>query len=350
VVTDIDKLIVKRLGMNDSQRSMCWDQYVFSSPESTFFHRAGWQNVISKAFGHQTIFLYIETSVIVGILPLVFINSRLFGRSLTSMSFGVYGGIVANSPDIALALEAAAADWAARLDVDFLEFRNIERTREKWPVQDLYVTFRKEIFLDEEKNMLAIPRKQRAMVRKGIKNELSAEVDLDVTRFFSLYANNVKRHGTPAMPKKYFQALKNEFGEDCEILTIVDKNNIPLSSVLSFYFKNEVLPYYAGDDESARHLAANDFKYWELMCRASRRQIEIFDYGRSKKDTGSYAFKKNWGFTPTQLNYEYQLYKIQNIPQNNPSNKKYKLMIALWKKLPLPVANFIGPYVVKNLG
>lgn len=350
-MTDTTNIIVKRLGINDFQQNMHWDQYVLSSSQSTFFHKAGWQRVISKVFGHETFFLYAEISgVISGILPLVYINSRLFGRSLTSMSFGVYGGIVADSSNIADALQNAAIEWAAELDVDYLEFRNIERCQENWPTQDLYVTFKKDIFLDEEKNMLAIPRKQRAMVRKGIKNELFGEIDSKVDRFFSLYANNVKRHGTPAMPKKYFQALKNEFGSSCEILTIVDKNKIPLSSVLSFYFKNEVLPYYAGDDESARHLAANDFKYWELMCRASRRGVQIFDYGRSKKETGSYAFKKNWGFNPTQLNYQYKFFKISSIPQNNPSNKKYKLLIGLWKKLPLPIANFIGPYVVRNLG
>ncbi len=351
VIDDPRELTLKQLSLNDLEQQARWDQYVLSSPESTFFHRAGWQNVISSVFKHQTIFIYVEQAgLIIGVLPLVYINSRLFGRSLTSMSFGVYGGIVADSSDAANALEMAAINWAKKLDVDYLEFRNIEPSQSSWPTQDLYVTFRKEIFLDDEKNMLAIPRKQRAMVRKGIKNELSGEVDTDVNRFFHLYADNVKRHGTPAMPKKYFQALKKEFGSSCEILTVVDKSGNPLSSVLSFYFKNEVLPYYAGDDESARHLAANDFKYWDLMSRAARRGIQIFDYGRSKNGTGSYAFKKNWGFVPTQLHYEYQLYKISKIPQNNPSNKKYELMINLWKKLPISVANFIGPHIVKNLG
>lgn len=350
-MNNFESLVVKQLNIDDIQQKVRWDQYIFSSSSSSFFHRAGWQDVISSIFKHQTIFLYAECAgLIVGVLPLVYVNSRLFGKSLTSMSFGVYGGVVATTSDAANALEKEAVRWAEELDVNYLEFRNVEKRKDEWPTQDLYVTFRKEIFLDEEKNMLEIPRKQRAMVRKGIKNELSGEIDSDVSRFFSLYADNVKRHGTPAMPKKYFQALKREFGADCEILTIVDKKSAPLSSVLSFYFKNEVLPYYAGDDESARHLAANDFKYWELMRRASSRGIQIFDYGRSKKDTGSYAFKKNWGFTPTQLHYQYQLYKIPNIPQNNPSNKKYKIMISLWKKLPMPVANFIGPYIVKDLG
>ena len=198
--------------------------------------------------------------------------------------------------------------------------------------------------------MLAIPRKQRAMVRKGIKNELISTVDRNTDRFFALYADNVHRHGTPAMPKKYFDTLLQVFGQDCEILTVSAPDGRPLSSVLSFYFRDEILPYYAGDDESARHLAANDFKYWELMRRACERGIKVFDYGRSKRGTGSFAFKKNWGFEPQSLHYEYCLYKSDAIPQNNPNNPKYRFFIAAWRRMPISVANRLGPYIVRNLG
>ena len=198
--------------------------------------------------------------------------------------------------------------------------------------------------------MLAIPRKQRAMVRKGIKNALRSDIDDGVDRFFGLYADNVHRHGTPALPKRYFSALRKEFGPDCEVLTVSAPDGRPLSSVLSFYFRDEVLPYYAGDDLAARELAANDFKYWELMRRACARGVKVFDYGRSKRGTGPYAFKKNWGFEPTPLQYEYCLYKRESVPQNNPSNAKFKLMIETWRRLPLGMANWLGPLVVRNLG
>jgi FemAB-related protein (PEP-CTERM system-associated) len=216
-------------------------------------------------------------------------------------------------------------------------------------MQDLYVTFRKEILADEEANMLAIPRKQRAMVRKGIKNGLVSEIDRNADRFFAVFADNVHRHGTPAMPKKYFQALMTVFGDDCEVLTVVAADGQVLSSVLSFYFRGEVLPYYAGDFEAARDLAANDFKYWELMRRACARGLKVFDYGRSKQGTGPYAFKKNWGFEPTPLHYEYCLYKRDTVPQNNPSNAKYKLLIATWRRMPIGFANWLGPFIVRNL-
>jgi FemAB-related protein (PEP-CTERM system-associated) len=160
----------------------------------------------------------------------------------------------------------------------------------------------------------------------------------------------VHRHGTPALPRRYFEALRREFGPDCEVLTVAAPDGRALSSVLSFHFRNEVLPYYAGDDVAARELAANDFKYWELMRRACARGSTLFDYGRSKVGTGPYAFKKNWGFEPQPLHYEYRLLRRDSVPQNNPANAKYRLLIEAWRRLPLAFANRLGPYVVRSLG
>lgn len=344
-------LTVRRLLHEDVATAARWDEFVLACSQATFFHRSGWQKIVHGVFGHATYFLYVEVDgYFQGVLPLAQVNSWLFGHSLVSLPFAVYGGVAALSAQAAEALEMEAQKIASHLGVEHLEFRNTVPRHADWPTQDLYVTFRKEILPEEEANLLAIPRKQRAMVRKGLKNGLVSEIDGNVDRFFALYADNVHRHGTPAMPKKYFKALLDEFGVDCEVLTVTGPAGYPLSSVLSFYFRDEVLPYYAGDDESARHLAANDFKYWELMRRSCERGLKVFDYGRSKRDTGSYAFKKNWGFEPQPLHYEYRLYKRDAIPQNNPSNVKFKLLIAAWQRLPVGLANWLGPFVVRNLG
>jgi FemAB-related protein (PEP-CTERM system-associated) len=342
---------IHRLLAHDAANVARWDAFVMACPDATFFHRAGWQNIIANIFRHDTYFLYAEVDgAIAGVLPLGHVNSWLFGNALTGLPFAVYGGVVALNSQAAEALEQEAQRLARTLEVAHLELRNVEARHLEWPMQDIYVTFRKEILPAEEANMLAIPRKQRAMVRKGIKNELVSHIDPTVDRFFALFADNVHRHGTPAMPKKYFQALQKEFGDDCEVLTVTTKDGKPLSSVLSFYFRDEVLPYYAGDDEAARDLAANDFKYWELMRRACARGLKVFDYGRSKLGTGPYAFKKNWGFEPKPLHYEFCLYKRDSIPQNNPNNAKYKLMISTWRRMPLALANWLGPFIVRNLG
>lgn len=344
-------LTVKCLSTQDAAIAELWDEFVMACPEATFFHRAGWQKIVRDVFRHDTYFLYaMAEGRIQGVLPLGHVKSWLFGNSLVSLPFAVYGGIAALGVQAADALELEAQQIAKRLGVAHLEWRNVTRRHPDWPVQDLYVTFRKAIQPDENANMLAIPRKQRAMVRKGIRNGLVSEIDQTVDRFFALYADNVHRHGTPAMPKRYFEALLAEFGADCEVLTVVAPDRRPLSSVLSFYFRDEVLPYYAGDDASARDLAANDFKYWELIRRSCERGLKVFDYGRSKQGTGSYAFKKNWGFEPQPLHYEYCLYKRDGIPQNNPSNAKYKLLIDAWRRMPVKLANWLGPFIVRNLG
>lgn len=342
---------IRRLAARDARTGAAWDAFVGACPTATFFHRAGWQRVLTKVFGLDTYFLYAEVDGhIEGVLPLAHVNSLLFGQSLVSLPFAVYGGVAATSEAAAQALEEAAQRFAGHLGVDHLELRHVAARHADWPLQPLYVTFRREIFGDEDANMLAIPRKQRAMVRKGLKNGLRGEIDEGLDRFFPLYADNVHRHGTPALPRQYFEALREEFGADCNVLTVVGPDGRPLSSVLSFYFRDEVLPYYAGDDLSARELAANDFKYWELMRRSCARGLKVFDYGRSKRGSGSYSFKKNWGFEPAPLHYEFRLYKRDTIPQNNPANAKYRLLIETWRRLPIGVATRLGPLVVRSLG
>jgi FemAB-related protein (PEP-CTERM system-associated) len=328
-----------------------WDRFIDGMPEATFFHRAGWRDVIENVLHHRCHYLIAERAgALCGVLPLAQIESRLFGHSLVSLPFAVYGGPVAADPDAERALIDAAIGLGEGLGAEYLELRNRMAKRANWPRQDLYVTFRKVMHADVDANMKAIPRKQRAMVRKGIGHGLTSEIDDTTGRFFALYADNVHRHGTPPHAKQYFERLKTAFGEACEVLTITDALGAPVSGVMSFYFRDEVLPYYAGDTVRARELAANDFKYWELMRRACGRGVRVFDYGRSKRGTGSFDFKKNWGFEPIPLSYEYRLYKREDVPQNNPLNPKYRAFIALWRKLPRPVANALGPLIVRNLG
>lgn len=328
-----------------------WDAFVQSCPDATFFHRFGWREIYQSVFKHRTHYLLAEQGgEVVGVLPLVELRSLLFGSSLCSLPFAVYGGVAATGPAVVAALHRAADAMGRDLGVQHLELRNRVRREPEWPQQDLYVTFRREIAPDVEANLLAIPRKQRAMVRKGIMRQLRSEIDVRADRFFDLYADNQHRHGTPPQSRRYFEALLEVFGADCEIAIVHSAQGMPVSGVLSFYFRNEVLPYYAGDVTDARELAANDFKYWDLMRRACERKLEVFDYGRSKRGTGSFDFKKNWGFEPQPLHYEHRLYKGDVIPQNNPSNRKYQTAIALWRRLPRAAVNAVGPVLARHLG
>ena len=341
-------VVVRRATPSDAAN---WDAFVQRCADATFFHRFGWREIIDDVFRHTSHYLVAERAGrISGILPLAEVRSRMFGHSLSSLPFCVYGGPAADDAVVEQALIAEATRLARTLGVEYLELRNRATKCPAWARQDIYVTFRRELLPEDEANLLAVPRKQRAMIRKGVKNGLRGETDTTVDRFFALYADNAHRHGTPPFAKEYFARLLKVFGDSCEVLTIVDPRNQPVSGVISFYFRDEVLPYYAGDTVAARDLAANDFKYWELMQRARARGVRVFDYGRSKQGTGSFDFKRNWGFEPAPLAYEFQLLKREGVPQNNPLNPKYRMLIALWRRLPLPVVNVLGPHIVRNLG
>ena len=328
-----------------------WEAFVQRCAQASFFHRLGWRALIEDCFGHRTHYLLAERAgETVGVLPLAETKSFLFGHALVSLPFCAVAGIAADDAQAAAAMQLAAQRLAESMGVQHLELRHAEPLAREWPRQELYSSFRKALAPDAQANLLAVPRKQRAMVRKGLKLGLASELDEGVDRFFALYADNVHRHGTPPLPKRFFAALRKTFGDAAEVLTVVDNKGKPVSAVLSFYFREEVLPYYAGDCLAARDLAANDFKYWELMRRACERGVRLFDFGRSKQGTGPFDFKKNWGFEPKPMAYEYCLYRRRDIPQNNPLNPKYRALIALWRRLPIGVANALGPHLVKSLG
>ncbi len=328
-----------------------WDAFVAECPEATFFHRVGWKRVIEEALGHACPYLAAEQDgAIVGLLPLTLIDSRLFGRALVSNAFCVYGGPAAIDDEARAALLARAVELAGRCGVDHLELRNRARLCPDWPAKsEAYATFRKAIEADDDANMKAIPRKQRAMVRKGLKLGLASEIDAHIDRLYPVYAESVRNLGTPVFPRALFGALKDVFADDCEILMVLHGGQ-PVAGVMSFYFRDEVLPYYGGGRACARALAANDFMYWEVMRRAAERGSRLFDFGRSKVGTGAYHFKKHWGFEPRPLHYEYHLVRDRAVPDLSPLNPKYRLMIATWRRLPLWLANRLGPVIARSLG
>lgn len=343
----VDTCAIKRLQRGDEAR---WDAFAEDAPEATFFHRAAWRDIIEQELGHRCHYLYVERNgLVAGILPLAEIRSRLFGHSLISTPQCVYGGVVAADADAEAQLTRAAATLADELRVDYLELRDRELRHAAWPVKDLYVSFRKAIDPDHDKNLKAIPRKQRAMVRKGIGLGLEARHGGSVAEFYRVYAESVRNLGTPVLSRNYYMRLQQTFGEDCEI-TVVTHQGEPVAAVMSLYFRDEVHPYYGGSVARGRHLAANDFMYWSVMQRAVERGARLFDFGRSKQDTGSYHFKKHWGFEPQPLPYAYHLVRAKTVPNLSPTNSKYSLFIKAWQRLPLPISCALGPWLARDLG
>lgn len=328
-----------------------WESFVADCPEATFFHRSGWKIVLEKAFGHRSHFLIAEQDgQIEGVLPLAEVKSLLFGHSLSSLPFCVYGGIAASNEEARQSLRAAASKLAEELQVDALELRNSQASGSGWLTKELYYTFRKSIDLDNEVNLKAIPNRQRAMVRKGIEAGLVGDPTTDTRRLYRVYSESVRNLGTPVFTQKYLDVLREVFGEDCRSLIIRDGDE-DVAGVMSFYFRGEVLPYYGGSIARARSIkGCNHFMYWDLLRRSAEEGLTGFDFGRSKAGSGPFKFKKNWGFEPQLLPYEYYLVRAQEMPNINPTNPKYRLLVDTWSRLPLPMANLLGPFLARSLG
>jgi FemAB-related protein (PEP-CTERM system-associated) len=339
---------VTRLAEADVGR---WEAYVDAHPQASFFHRAGWRTVIERSFGHTTYSLIAERDGAVrGVLPLAFYRSRLFGRALIANACCMGGAPLADDEAAYQALDTAALALMDDLGADYLEYRRPLHRHADWKAKDsLYATFEGGIAADEDANLKQIPRKQRAVVRKAIEAGLADDIDPGIDRFYPLYAESVRNLGTPVFGRRYFRTLIEVFGPACTILTVSHQGR-PVSSVLSFTFRDRVMPYYVGASPEARALGSTDFLYWRLMRRAAGQGIRVFDFGRSKVGTGPYAFKKNWGFTPEPVVHEYRTRDGAPVPDVNPLNPKYRAFIALWKRLPLPVANLLGPAIVRNIG
>lgn len=329
-----------------------WDTFVAACPDATFFHRAGWRRVIERSFGQRCHFLLAERAgEIRGVLPLVHVKSRLFGSRLVSTGWCVGGGAVVSEDGALAALDAAAEALLRKTGAAYIEIRDPARPHAAWPRKEgLYATFDRPIEADEDACLKQIPRKQRAVVRKALENPaLTWRRDDDVDLCWRLFAIGMRNLGTPVFGRGYFRALKDTFGADCDVLTVFD-NGRPVSSVLNFYHGDRVMPFYTGADPAARGTGAADLMYWRLMRDARSRGYSIFDFGRSKVGTGPYAFKKNWGFEPRPVIHEFRLADGEAMPDVNPNNPKYQRMIAVWKRLPLPVANLIGPWIGRQVG
>ncbi|RJR29493.1 MAG: FemAB family PEP-CTERM system-associated protein [Desulfobacteraceae bacterium] len=333
-----------------SERYPEWDAFVLRHPEGSVFHTTKWKTAIEKAFHHRSCYLCaIREGAICGLIPLFQLKSILFGNVLSSVPFAAYGGILAEDQETFSLLLKQTKLIAAGLKVDYVEFKFLQPKDTSLPESDTYFTFIQQIQPDSESNYNSIPRKQRRMIRVGIKSGLKPIFGNEyVVPFYEILAANFARLGTPVFGRNWFEILLETFEENIKLMVIEHEGKI-ISGVLTFYHSDTVLPYYAASIPEYRALAPNDFQYWELMKEAGERGYRFFDFGRSKKGTGSFDFKRHWGFEPTPLHYQFHLRRSQQLPELHPMNPKFKWKIELWKKLPLPFTKIIGPRIVKNI-
>lgn len=326
------------------------DAFLADVADAAPFHLPAWSLAVEEGCGQRSRYLVAENPAgeVLGLLPLTEMRSALFGSALVSAGFGVGGGILASDPAVTASLAEAAWSLAVRLGCPSVELRG-GRAPEGWePRSGVYAGFVRDLPTGDEAILKAIPRKQRAEVRRAQGFGLdvtTGSAEADRRAHHAVYSESVRNLGTPVFPRRLFDAMLDRFGENADILT-VRRDGKPIASVLSLYFRGTVYPYWGGGTHEARPSRANELMYFELMRHAAARGCTRFDFGRSKLGTGAYAFKKNWGFEPQPLVY----WTKGEAREVNPLSPKYRLQVALWKKLPLPLANVLGPHLARGLG
>lgn len=325
--------------------------WLLEHPDATPFHLPAWSIAVAQGCRQKSHYLVAEGGGgIAGALPLTEVHSPLFGRALVSAGFGVGGGILADRPATAAALAEAAWMLAERLSCPTVELRGGAHPGDTWQVDTTtYCGFARDLATDDETELLAIPRKQRAEVRRSFGNDLAIETGQDAAMHYALYAESVRNLGTPVFPRALFAAVLDEFGPAADVLTVRHRG-AGVASVLSLYWRGTVYPYWGGGGEAARTLRANDAMYFGLMRHARERGCTRFDFGRSKAGTGAAAFKKNWGFEPEPLTYFTRAPEGVAARKVNPLDPKFSLQVRAWKRMPLWAANRLGPWIAQGLG
>ncbi len=342
---------IERIG---EEAFAAWDAYVDASPDGTIFHRAGWGQALARAFGHPTHYLAARIDGrIVGLLPLVHKRSIIFGDALISVGFGTGGGPLAGDYATSLALQREALRLGAALGVAHVELRDVPSgpTDPAWNmVADRHAGFHRPIPESDAAILSAIPRKGRRYdVRKSLAAGLRFEPNGDLFRLHRILAESYRNLGTPSFGLHWFAALQEAFRGQCTICLVL-RGEEPLAAALTFRYANAIMPFYAGGTWAARAVGANDFLYYNLMRLGREQGCAVFDFGRSKPGTGSYAYKRSWGFVPRPIQTLYAMPKGGPVPQIDPSNPRYRALIAAWKRMPLALTTRLGPWLSRQIG
>ena len=336
----------------NNDRNNQWNGFVDRHDSATIYHRTEWRDLITATFGHKTYFLFSESTLgeINGILPLVRLNSRLFGDYMVSMPYVNYGGVLAADMQIEDSLMEFACTLGRDLGVKHIEFRDSRCREVPMPVRTDKVVMLLDLPGEEGTLWKALGSKRRAQIKRPLREGpqiLHGGMEL-LDDFYRVFAVNMRDLGTPVYAKSFFKAIIEAF-PDYHHLVVIKLGGEPVGAAFLLGYKEMLEIPWASTLQSVNSLGINMLMYWEVLKYAIQQGYKTFDFGRSTIDSGTYRFKKQWGAEPRQLYWYYWLKEGQQLPQLTPDNPKYRAAIAVWKKLPVAITNIIGPGIVKNL-
>jgi FemAB-related protein (PEP-CTERM system-associated) len=335
-----------------STEEASWDHYIQRHPAANGSHLIAWRRVVEEAFGHRTFYLMArnEQGEVKGVLPLVFLSSRFFGRLLASMPFLTYGGIIADSSEARVALLASAVDLARGLGASHIELRQQELQELKWQYKQHKVSMRLDLPSQFEVLLKGFPSNVRRRIRRAEREGMIVRFGRDelLDEFYQIFSKNMRDLGTPAYGRDFFSAVLKFFPLDARIVAISLKDR-PLAAGLIYGFRDMLEIPWVSSDRCYNHLAANMLLYGCVLEHACKEGFRVFDFGRSSPDSGTFRFKQQWGAVPVPLYWYYWLASGEALPDLSPRNPRYELAIKMWKRLPLLVANQLGPLIAPSI-
>lgn len=328
-----------------------WDDYVNRHPNSNFYHSYAWRKIIQKSFNHESYYLVAvnDSNSIVGILPIIRLKSYLFGNFAVSVPFFNYGGPLADNPEITKLILDNAAQHCNQHGIKYLEIRSTERLN-NWPSRSEKVSMIKKIPPTVSELNQELGSKIRAQINRAKSENVRADIGgihlLD--DFYKVFSINMRDLGTPVYGKKFFKNILEQWPENANI-AVVYLDNKPVSTAFLLSNKDMVEIPWASTLRKANPMSINMLLYWEVLIHSIANGYTYFDFGRSTLASNTYKFKKQWGAKPVTHYWHYWLGDNEVLPELNPNNPKFKLLINIWRKLPVVLTRIIGPPIVKNL-
>ena len=347
---DVDSMPRLDILVSSECQPAAWDAYVAGHPLGTVDHLWGWRAVFRQAFGHDSEYLVARRDgAIVGVLPLVLFKSRLFGRSVVSLPMLSYGGLLIDSAAVAAPLVARAGEIARGFHASHLELRHQVRLTDL-PATQKRVSVRMPLPERSETLWERLDRKVRNQVRKAQKSGLTvtwggSEV---VDDFYKVFSENMRDLGTPVYSKRLFSSVLTQFPERARIC-VVSHNGRPVAGGFTLRLNRTTLVPWASSLKAYRQMCPNMLLYWSMIEQAINQGAQVFDFGRSLPDGGTMLFKTQWGGIPEPQVWEYLLISATAIPNQGSTNTRFNMAIEVWKRLPLPIANATGPFIVRNI-
>lgn len=329
-----------------------WDTFVDACPEASGWHRSAWLEVIEQEFGHECRRWTLRGADgrLCGVLPVVRLRSRLFGDFGVSLPFVNSGGALASTQAARVALMEAASEDARRAGMSHIEFRDREPLDGPWEVRTDKVIMSRPLPADSESLWRDLTTKQRTRIRRAQKHEgislAHGRLDL-LDEFYQVFARNMRDLGTPVYSRALFRAVLDRFPQ--AFIVVVRHNDRPVAAGFLFEHGERLEIPWASALREYNPWGVNMLLYWRCLERATECGYREFDFGRSSVDSGTYRFKQQWGATPSPCYWHYWLAPGQDMPGLTPDNPRFRLAINAWQRLPLAIANRLGPPIVKNL-